>query len=83
MRDSYSQEPNISREHYGGFEVSQLRKSTCWIPVKLDLPPGFKPYIVAGIVGVREVEPSPAARARADEIIAAWEQYRAEWPEDA
>ena len=68
--------PESYRPYDDNMLIETLRKPKWPVPEKIDLPPDMRPYIVAGIVGMRDVEPSPAARARADEIIAAYDEWK-------
>jgi hypothetical protein len=72
----------LGPDTYWAFEVDEMRKPKWRVIEKLDLPPGVKPYLSGGIVGTRDVEPSPAARARADEIISAWDEWKAKEPRE-
>jgi hypothetical protein len=65
----------IKPSHYDHMSVADLRKPKWLTITKLDFPPDVGPWYAGGFVGTRYVEPSPAARARADEIIAAYDEW--------
>jgi hypothetical protein len=60
---------------YDHMSVDGLRKPKWPVVIKLDFPPDIEPWSAGGFVGTRYVEPSPAARKRADEIIAAYDDW--------
>jgi hypothetical protein len=72
-------------EEYDHLSIGMLREPKWPTVTKLDFPPGVGPWYAGGFVGTRYVEPSPAARARADEIIAAYDEWNKarEMPESA
>jgi hypothetical protein len=71
-----SKEEQIKPSHYDHMSVAALREPKWLTVTKLDFPPDVGPWYAGGIVGTRYVIPSPQARARADEIIAAYDEWR-------
>jgi hypothetical protein len=76
VRDSEADNAEPKERYYDfPMTIDTLRKAKWPMPIKADLPPGVRPHIVAGAVGEHYVDPSPAARKRADEIIAAYDEW--------
>jgi len=78
-----SKKEQIKPSHYDHISVADLREPKWLTVTKLDFPPDVGPWYAGGFIGTRYVIPSPQARARADEIIAAYDEWRraSEMPE--
>jgi hypothetical protein len=66
----------IKPSHYDHMSVGDLREPKWLTVTKLDFPPDVGPWYAGGIIGTRYVVPSQQARARANEIIAAYDEWR-------
>jgi hypothetical protein len=70
--------PPTCPEHYDNqIWIDHLRKPRWGVVEKREMADDVQPYYCCGMVDVRcAVKPSPAARARADEIVQAFDEWR-------